>query len=65
MQSILHGNKVNNEKSTRWSFNCRFKSIFSPYDEKTIGETFLPITLKAVSLNAINYKDPNVKKKNF
>lgn len=65
LQSILHGNKVNNEKSTRWSFNCRFKSIFSPYDEKTIGETFLPITLKAVSLNAINYKDPNVKKKNF
>ena len=65
LQSILHGNKVNNEKTTRWSFNCRFKSIFSPYDKKAIGETFLPITLKAVSINAMNYKDPDVKKKNF
>ena len=29
---------------------------------KNYWRDFLPITLKAVSLNAINYRDPNVKK---
>ena len=45
-QSLPHGNRVNLEKDTRWSLNCRFKSIFSPYGDKKIGEFFQPITLK-------------------
>ena len=29
---IQHGNIVNKTKETRWSLNCRFKSLLSPYD---------------------------------
>ena len=36
-QQLPHGNVVNNEKETRWSLNCRFKGIFSPYADKRIG----------------------------
>jgi len=44
--SILHGNRVNQENDTRWTFNIRFKSVFSPYGTKSLGESFIPITLK-------------------
>ena len=37
-QCLPHGNVVNREKETRWSLNCRFKSIFSPHKDKKIGE---------------------------
>jgi sporadic carbohydrate cluster 2OG-Fe(II) oxygenase len=63
--SIMHGNVVNQELSTRWSFNCRFKSIFSPYDDKSIGETFIPITLRPASNFGMNYKNPKVKNAQF
>ena len=33
-QSSPHGNIVNKEKQTKITFNCRFKSIFSPYGNK-------------------------------
>ena len=49
---------VNKEKETRWSLNCRFKSIFSPYLDKKIGEFFLPITTRAATEIGINYKSP-------
>ena len=39
-QSIPHGNVVNNEIETRWSMNCRFKGIFTPYGDKKLGEFF-------------------------
>jgi sporadic carbohydrate cluster 2OG-Fe(II) oxygenase len=57
-QSIPHGNVVNKEKETRWSMNCRFKSVFSPYADKKIGEYFEPISLKPVTIKALNYKYP-------
>jgi len=57
-QSLPHGNRVNLENETRWSMNCRFKSIFSPYGDKKLGEFFQPITLKKVSELAMNYKLP-------
>ena len=60
-QALPHGNIVNNEKETRWSMNCRFKSIFSPYGDKKIGEFFEPITLRVASELAIKYKLPNIK----
>lgn len=57
-QSLPHGNVVNKEKQTRWSMNCRFKTIFSPYGDKKIGEFFLPITTRAITEVGMNYKSP-------
>ena len=57
-QSLPHGNVVNKEKQTRWSMNCRFKTIFSPYGDKKIGEFFLPITTRAMTEVGMNYKSP-------
>ena len=57
-QSLPHGNVVNKEKQTRWSMNCRFKNIFSPYGDKKIGEFFLPITTRAMTEVGMNYKSP-------
>jgi len=58
-QSYPHGNRVNKEIETRWSMNCRFKGLFTPYKDKKIGEFFEPITLRPVSKIAMNYKLPN------
>ena len=58
-QNLMHGNIVNTEKTTRVSFNCRFKSVFSPYRDKQIGNFFQPITIKPVTLIGMNYKHPN------
>ena len=57
-QAMPHGNRVNSEKETRWSFNCRFKSLFSPYGDKKIGEFFQPITMKPITKKAISFKFP-------
>ena len=58
-QSLPHGNDVNMEKNTRVSFNCRFKSLFSPYDQKKLIEFFNPLNLKPATLDGINYNEPN------
>ena len=60
-QSLPHGNRVNREKETRWSMNCRFKSLFSPYGDKKIGEFFKPITTRAASVTGFNYQHPQLK----
>ena len=57
-QCLPHGNVVNLEKNTRWSMNCRFKTIFSPYGDKKIGEFFVPITERPMTKIALEYKDP-------
>jgi len=57
-QCLPHGNVVNIEKHTRVSMNCRFKSLFSPYGDKKIGEFFIPITARAMTEIAMNYKSP-------
>jgi len=57
-QSLPHGNIVNKEKDTRLSMNCRFKSIYSPYGDKKVGEFFLPITTRAMTEIGIDYKFP-------
>ena len=61
-QTLPHGNVVNREKETRWSMNCRFKSIFSPYNDKKLGEFFEPITLKTASKLGMNYTLPKLVK---
>ena len=55
-QNLPHGNRINQESETRWSMNCRFKSVFTPYGDKKIGEFFEPITLKAASRVGMNYR---------
>ncbi len=57
-QTLPHGNIVNLEDETRWSLNCRFKNIFSPYEDKKIGEFFTPITTRPMTKIGINYKYP-------
>ena len=59
---LMHGNKVNKTSETRWSFNCRFKSVMSPYDKKGIAETFLPIILRPVTKFGLMYEDPKTNK---
>ena len=60
-QQLPHGNVMNEEKETRWSMNCRFKSIFSPYADKRIGEFYEPITIRPVSELGFTYKLPKLK----
>ena len=55
-QNLPHGNIVNDEEFSRWSFNCRFKGIFTPYADKRIGEFFEPVTLKPASKFGMEYK---------
>lgn len=57
-QNIMHGNRVNVEKETRWSSNCRFKSALSPYADKKLGEFFEPITLRPATRMGLNYALP-------
>ena len=57
-QSLPHGNRTNEEPETRWSMNCRFKGVFTPYGDKKIGEFFEPITLRAASRMGMAYRLP-------
>jgi len=59
--NLPHGNRVNKETETRWSINCRFKGVFSPYNQKKIGEFFEPITLRAASSLGLSYQYPLLK----
>lgn len=59
-QNLPHGNRVNEEPEARWTMNCRFKSVFSPYADKKLGEFFEPITLRAATRVGMNYKYPKV-----
>ena len=57
-QNLMHGNIVNREPESRWSMNCRFKSLFSPYAGKRLGEFFEPITMRAATRLAMAYEFP-------
>ena len=59
-QSLPHGNRVNIESDTRWSMNCRFKGLFTPYCDKKIGEFYEPITLRTASITGLNYQHPKL-----
>jgi len=58
--NCLHGNIVNRVPTTRWSMNCRFTGLFTPYTsyEKKIGSYYLPITTKPVSRIGMAYRHP-------
>lgn len=53
--ALPHGARKNLENETRFSINCRFKGIFTPYGDKKIGEYFEPITLKPMSKLGLKY----------
>jgi sporadic carbohydrate cluster 2OG-Fe(II) oxygenase len=60
-QSLPHGNRVNQEADTRWSMNCRFKGVFTPYGDKKLGEFFEPISLRPASRRAMSYGLPRAR----
>ncbi len=57
-QTLMHGNRINREATTRWSLNGRFKSVFSPYAGKPLGEFFEPVSLRAASRIGMRYRLP-------
>jgi sporadic carbohydrate cluster 2OG-Fe(II) oxygenase len=57
-QNVMHGNRVNIENETRWSMNCRFKSILTPYHGKKMGEFFEPITVRPLTRLGLDYRLP-------
>lgn len=57
-QTLMHGNRINEESSTRWTMNCRFKSLLSPYADKRLGEFFEPITLRPATRLGSDYRLP-------
>lgn len=57
-QNLPHGNRVNKEAAARWSANCRFKGVFTPYADKRLGEFFEPITLRPASHVGLAYQLP-------
>ncbi len=57
-QNVMHGNRLNVESETRWSMNCRFKSILTPYHGKKMGEFFEPIVVRPLTRLGLDYRLP-------
>lgn len=58
--TLMHGNRINQEAHARWSMNCRFKALLSPYWDKRLGEFFEPITTRPLTKLGMAYKLPEV-----
>tara|TARA_Y100000590_G_scaffold388181_1_gene462363 strand:- start:8195 stop:9019 length:825 start_codon:yes stop_codon:yes gene_type:complete len=58
--NLIHGSVKNETDETRWSFNTRFKSLFSPYisQEKGLGSFYLPISVRPATIKGMEYKIP-------
>lgn len=57
---ILHGNTINVSEETRFSLNCRFKSLLSPYDvlvksHRNIPNFYRPMNIKPMTKIGLNY----------
>jgi sporadic carbohydrate cluster 2OG-Fe(II) oxygenase len=57
--TLMHGNHVNREETTRWSMNVRFKGLFTPYSDKRLGEFFDPVTIRAATRIGMTYRQPS------
>ena len=59
--NLIHGSVVNNSGETRWSFNTRFKGLFTPYasQEKGLGSFYQPIRMTATTHFGLQYSHPN------
>ncbi len=60
-QNLPHGNIVNKEKTTRWSFNARVKNLMSPYSSKGLIDFFDVIKIMPVTEIGLNYEYPKFK----
>lgn len=58
--NVLHGNVVNEEPDTRWSLNCRYTGLFTPYGigERSLGSYYSPITARPVTRLGMAYREP-------
>jgi len=56
--TMMHGNRVNVEATTRWSINIRFKGLFTPYSDKQLGDFFDPIAVRPASRVGLAYRLP-------
>lgn len=56
--TVMHGNRMNREATTRWTFNIRFKGLFTPYADKRLGEYFAPISLRPTSQIGMKFQLP-------
>ena len=57
---ILHGNTINKTRETRFSLNCRFKSLLTPYDvtvksHRNIPNFYKPLNIKPITKIGFNY----------
>lgn len=57
---ILHGNTMNKTLETRFSLNCRFKSLLTPYDvtvksHRNIPNFYKPLNIKPMTKIGFNY----------
>lgn len=59
-QNLFHGNIVNKEEETRWTINCRYKSLFSPYKDKKFDEFFEPIIIRPATKIGLEFKFPTI-----
>lgn len=53
---LMHGAEENQTDETRFVLNVRFKSLFSPYGTKAIGETFLPVNYLPATEVGLDYE---------
>ena len=58
--TVMHGNRVNREGTTRWSFNMRFKGLFTPYANKKLGDYFSPVAIKPASQIGLSFDMPRI-----
>ena len=56
--TVMHGNRVNREPGTRWSFNMRFKGLFTPYANKKLGDYFSPVSVRPASQIGLSFDMP-------
>jgi sporadic carbohydrate cluster 2OG-Fe(II) oxygenase len=58
--TLIHGSTVNKTNETRWSFNTRFKALFTPYysQEKGLGSFYLPIRTAPATHFGLKYTPP-------
>ena len=62
---ILHGNTINSTSESRFSLNCRFKSLLSPYDvlvksHRNIPNFYKPLNIKPMTKIGFNYIKKNL-----
>ncbi len=60
-QNLPHGNIINREKTTRWSFNARVKSLMSPYSKKGLLDFFDIVKIFPATQQGLDYEYPKFK----